>query len=191
MFPSRFVQKTLDRNGNSKLIRSEISTRISEGFLRRFGWKCSLLGLLLVSAAIPLPGYAGAESYRSLVKKGQELIKDKQGDEAFVVFSQAVKVNPRGSEGYSGLAWALYTRGQMEAAEKEARKATLLDPKNVAAHNVLGAVYFAQGKIAEAQEEFRTVIRLDPKRKCGGCGDLSGLLGTTAPASSQSNGRKK
>lgn len=135
-------------------------------------------------------GIAAAKSARA--KVDQELNKagfylsTNRHDEASAIYQNYLKKHPDSGEARAGLAWIVFqkrgfNKNAVQEALKEAEKAVKLSPKSPLAHNVLGAIYFSLGRVPEAQQEFRTVIAIDPRRKCGGCGDISGLLNAGTP----------
>jgi len=53
--------------------------------------------------------------------------------------------------------------GQLEAAEREFRRALEINPRHVAAHNNLALTFDALGRGDEARAEFETALRIDPE----------------------------
>ncbi len=147
--------------------------------------KTKLLILILFSLVGSLDASVAArdsETETALLKRARKLVNEKKNSEAQIVFEKIIATNPKNAEAYGGLAWTQFTQGQREQAEKNAKKSIQMNNKIVMAHNVMGAIYFSKGQVEEAKNEFRTVLKLDPHRRCGGCGDMRGLLGSDVPA---------
>jgi Tfp pilus assembly protein PilF len=141
-----------------------------------------LIILLLLSLVVSFDASVAArESEATLLKKARKLVNEKKNSEAQVVFEKIIATNPKNAEAYGGLAWTQFTQGHREQAEENAKKSIQMNSKNVMAHNVMGAIYFSKGQVEEAKNEFRTVLKIDPHRRCGGCGDMRGLLGSDVP----------
>lgn len=150
----------------------------------------TLIALVLIfSLASPLVVQAKSGN-ASLLKQGRKLVNEKKHKEAQAVFEKILQSEPKNAEACAGLAWALFSQGQRDKAEKYAKRSIELDDRFPMAHNVMGAIYFSQGKVEEAKNEFRTVLKIDPKRRCGGCADLRGLLGNDIPPAQNTKGIK-
>ena len=64
---------------------------------------------------------------------------------------------------YSNLSVEAYTRGDLDAAERLAQEALVIDPKSPVAWNILGVVRAGQGDVAGAEAAYRKAMALDPK----------------------------
>ncbi|MCA9814620.1 MAG: tetratricopeptide repeat protein [Cyanobacteria bacterium HKST-UBA01] len=137
------------------------------------------------AAGVAIAKPARAKVDQELNKAGFYLSTNRH-DKAYTLYQNYLKKHPDSGEARAGLAWIIFqsrgfNKNAVPEALKEAEKAVKLSPKSPLAHNVLGAIYFSLGRVPEAQQEFRTVIAIDPRRKCGGCGDISGLLYAGTP----------
>jgi tetratricopeptide (TPR) repeat protein len=64
---------------------------------------------------------------------------------------------------YNNLGTWYQQRGDLDAAERNYRRAVELKPQFAQAHDNLGIIYARQGDIERAIESFRTAVRLDPR----------------------------
>jgi Tfp pilus assembly protein PilF len=93
---------------------------------------------------------------------------------SFAVPSGSLRVTAEASS-RANLAGAHKARGDLVAAEREARAAIALDPRSLKAHFNLGVILEAAGRGPEAEASYREALLLDQDHPAV-AGNLSGLL---------------
>jgi len=93
-------------------------------------------------APAPTAGKAPAatEEAAGLIKRGFDLLAQKDATGAEAVFRRVVDIQPESAAAHRGLGLALWSARQVEAAWRELQVATRLDPADAEAHYALGKI---------------------------------------------------
>lgn len=91
-------------------------------------------------------------------------------------YQEAVKLDPKSSDGLLGLARIALTEGKAEAAEKLAKQAADLEDGNFETPVVRGNISYAQGRYAESVEHFKAAIKQAPYLLISKLGVIQALL---------------
>jgi Flp pilus assembly protein TadD len=75
---------------------------------------------------------------------------------------KATQLEPNNSVWYSGLAYALYFRGDVSGVLAAARQALRLNPNSPSAHDAMGLALESRGSLDPASQEFKEAVRLSP-----------------------------
>lgn len=108
--------------------------------------------------------WAQAYNARGLAYRRMNLLGKAKADyDAAIRF--AVKQKDRFQEGvgYLRRSWVFFLRGDMAAAERDAKKALELDPTFANAHVTLGQIYQKRGEKDFAIAHFRKALKLNPR----------------------------
>jgi len=99
------------------------------------------------------PSFAEAHRLRSYVLSALNRIDDRLQEQR-----KAMELDPFSDP--TGLAWALFTAHQFDAALNEARLRIDVQPNDVHLHDVISDVYFHKGMEKEAEEESERALQL-------------------------------
>jgi tetratricopeptide (TPR) repeat protein len=80
----------------------------------------------------------------------------------FVFWSETIKVSPFSSNAHSGLGYALFERGEVDAAIAEYREALKINPSYAECYNNLGFGLFVKGRVDDAIAFYRKALQLQP-----------------------------
>ena len=94
---------------------------------------------------------------------GLALNSRKQFAEAKAALARSLELAPDSPPAIAALAEAEASLGELEAAEREARRALAASPEEATAHLVLGIVRFEQGRYPEARDAFVKATAADPR----------------------------
>jgi len=83
---------------------------------------------------------AATEEAAGLIKRGFDLLAQKDATGAEAVFRRVVDIQPESAAAHRGLGLALWSERQVEAAWRELQVATRLDPADAEAHFALGKI---------------------------------------------------
>jgi cytochrome c-type biogenesis protein CcmH/NrfG len=99
----------------------------------------------------------------SQVRASQEAIRDRRGEEAIATATEAVKVEPWSADGVAQRALALEQMGFLDAAAKDARRATELEPTNVEQWLVLARIEVERRHTRQAIAAASKARELNPR----------------------------
>src|SRR2546425_454718 len=102
---------------------------------------------------------AGADNCHELLQRAQEILAQRQPQEAQKPILMAIKTCPNNPRGYDLLGISYDMQNRLEEAQGAHRKAVALSPRVAAFHNNLAISYASAGKIAEAKNEFQVALR--------------------------------
>lgn len=94
----------------------------------------------------------------SRVRLAQSYFENGRSKEALDLLEETATLDPENAGLRNFYGQLLFLTGDLEGAERELRKALVIDPNLTDAHNNLGAVYDRQGRKSEAETEFREVL---------------------------------
>lgn len=111
--------------------------------------------------------------FRRLAKRVQSI------DARIAQASELMQSNPNQAEPRYQLAWALYDRGQLQEAERQARIATSLRRDWADPHSLLAMILRLQKEYSEAAAEYQQSLELSPRAESTrkGLRDLLAFLG--------------
>ncbi|MBL7221178.1 MAG: DUF4019 domain-containing protein [Phycisphaerae bacterium] len=105
-------------------------------------------------------GSAGSSAH--LANRAWYLWNQRKLEESEKLFRQAVEEDPKNSNAWNGLGWALQNQGKAEAAQAFT-KCLALDPKNAGALNGLGWVAKLEGKEDQAIAWWQKAVKSNPQ----------------------------
>ena len=105
----------------------------------------------------------GAQDVESLVKQGKRANYQDKPDEAIELFNQAIEIDPKFSDAYSGRAFAYYIKGNNDQAIADYTKVIELDPSNADVYISRGSSYNDIEKFDLALGDFNKAIELEPE----------------------------
>jgi tetratricopeptide (TPR) repeat protein len=109
--------------------------------------------------------------------KGVFYLERAQWGKAKEMFRKVIELRPESDIGYSNLAAAHLSAGEIKEAEPVLQAALRIQP-TAAAHNNLGFVYYALGRYEEAVREYEEAIKMAPSfRRWASLGDSHRQLG--------------
>ncbi|MBN2361275.1 MAG: response regulator [Deltaproteobacteria bacterium] len=114
-----------------------------------------------VSAATDVDA-APAETFESLVKRGQSLAERGQLKAAAASYRKALAINSKSPEAHTALANAYYEMDQLVAAERSLKQALKLNEKYAPAYVLLGTVYQSLDRVPEAIKAYDSYLALAP-----------------------------
>jgi hypothetical protein len=115
--------------------------------------------LAVVALGLQTPALVAA----SQVRASQEAIRDRRGEEAIATATEAVKVEPWSADGVAQRALALEQMGFLDAAAKDARRATELEPTNVEQWLVLARIEVERRHTRQAIAAASKARELNPR----------------------------
>lgn len=99
------------------------------------------------------------------LKKGLELVKEKEWAAALKAFREVIEQSPQNLQAQVGMAQALLNLKQYSSATAIARQALYMDPNNSMALYVSGTCYYYSGNTDTAKKVFIQILKLDPDFK--------------------------
>jgi len=96
------------------------------------------------------------------IELGNELVRQKQWDEALAHFKAAEEIMPGFPDAHNGLGVVLKVQGRLSEAATEFREVLRLAPDSFMARRNLGNTLEAEGRLDEAASEFEAAIKLKP-----------------------------
>ena len=131
------------------------------------GVKRLLAGIVLLAvAAGAMYGYTFVRqdvSYRDYIAQGEAALAQDNSSAAIEAFSGAIAVKPQAMLGYLRRGEVYRKRGEFEAAMRDLRRASDLDPTATRPLEALGDVNLALKRYARAGERYRDYIRIDDR----------------------------
>lgn len=100
---------------------------------------------------------------QALIEAGRRARAANRLDEARTSFERALRLSPESSILHRELAGIERDRGQLDAAEAQARQAVELDAADADAHALLGSVLEAQGRLADASAAYAEAASIQPR----------------------------
>lgn len=111
------------------------------------------------------------EAGAAFALQGNKLVREKDYDQAWECFQQAVKLCPQEAVFYEGLMGIAWARGEHEQAISLGQQALKLDPEDNATRRkfvrfcrLYGDRLRRQGKVKDAVHYYRLGLKVDPKR---------------------------
>jgi tetratricopeptide (TPR) repeat protein len=86
-------------------------------------------------------------------------------DKAIADYSEAIRLDPKNSEGYSGRGYGLQRKGEHDKAIADFTSAILLDPKDAEAYYDRALSWLMKNEYEKFTADFDEAVRLDPERK--------------------------
>ncbi len=90
------------------------------------------------------------------------LVAAGRSEEAVRHYQEALRLNPRYSDGYNNLGLVYFGQGQLPEAVAHYREALRLNPDNAEAHSNLGIALLRMGNADEALTEYRQALKINP-----------------------------
>jgi tetratricopeptide (TPR) repeat protein len=121
---------------------------------------------LLVLTAGGVYGYMvnrRERTYALYVTQGEAAMAAENVSAAVEAFSGAIAIKPEAMLGHLKRGEAYKRRGELEAAERDLRRAAELDPTATRPQEALGDVAVAQKQFAAAAEHYRLYVRIDDR----------------------------
>jgi tetratricopeptide (TPR) repeat protein len=106
----------------------------------------------------PKPEAAPTGAGSDQIKKGNDLIADKNYEGALSAFEEALKSDPDSSQAYDGIGYCLFKLGKTEESIEKLNKSIELNPKNWIAYLDRGDAYKKLGKNKDALTDYGTVV---------------------------------
>jgi tetratricopeptide (TPR) repeat protein len=100
---------------------------------------------------------------QALIQAGRRAREANRLDEAHANFERALRLSPDSAILHRDLAGIERDRGQLDAAEAQARQAVGLDAADADAHALLGSVLEAQGRLADASDAYAEAASIQPR----------------------------
>lgn len=104
-------------------------------------------------------------SPEDLVKRGEQLWKLTQYEEAITTYTQAIQINPKHAEAYYNRGIAYATLQRFEEAIADFNQAIQNNPKYAEAYFNRGIIYAKQHRYEEAIADYSQAIQINPKYK--------------------------
>ncbi len=122
-----------------------------------------LVALLAVAAALAWNTASRDRQYRHLIEAGDRALTSGQTQLAVESFSGAIALKPGSMLGYLKRGETYRRHGDLAAAVRDLRKASVLDRTATRALEQLGDVHFAEGQFARAADRYQAYLRLDDR----------------------------
>jgi tetratricopeptide (TPR) repeat protein len=123
----------------------------------------TLVALLAVAAALAWNTASRDRQYRRLIEAGDGALASGQTFLAIESFSGAIALKPASMLGYLKRGETYRRHGDLAAAVRDLRKASVLDRTATRPLEQLGDVHFAQGQFARAADRYQAYLRLDDR----------------------------
>jgi tetratricopeptide (TPR) repeat protein len=123
----------------------------------------TLVALLAVAAALAWNTASRDRQYRRLIEAGDGALTSGQTFLAIESFSGAIALKPASMLGYLKRGETYRRHGDLAAAVRDLRKASVLDRAATRPLEQLGDVHFAQGQFARAADRYQAYLRLDDR----------------------------
>ncbi len=95
-------------------------------------------------------------------QKAKKLVRERNFEEAYIKWNQAIKLDPQFAALKVDLGNALAAQGKLEKAEEQYRFALKIQPEDALTLANLGSVLIRKGKIEEAMEKFDHALNIKP-----------------------------
>lgn len=128
--------------------------------------------------ATPVASASAEEEARLLVSQGEELMKVKQLDRAWVYLQLATRLAPNLVDTWDALGRSYFYAGQLAETEQAMHRCLELAPGYTRAYHVLGDLYFYSGENDKARENWR---KADAKRAIARLNLLENRMAEAAP----------
>jgi len=119
------------------------------------------VALVLGGAAYAFITLSQERGYRRLIEAGNAALASEQTFEAVEAFSGAIALKGDSMLAYLRRGEAYHRQGQLQAAERDLRRAWQLDPTATRALDELGDVLFELGNYARAADRYADYVALD------------------------------
>lgn len=119
-------------------------------------------GALTTASAPQNTGIGNAPEAASLKQTAENLLSNKNWEEAKTTLEKLVILEPRNAELYNNLGLALKQMGSFDAAEEQYQKALSIQPDFVEALNNLGVLFLAKRQLSDAAAQFDKATSLKP-----------------------------
>lgn len=140
--------------------KQHASSGISKFPFRTITLLCMMCGFLLSSTL------AQVQSERKLIRKGNELYKEKKYTEAEASYKKSLGANNKSVEGNYNLGNSLYKQGKFEDAEKQfqtiAGEKTLSDEQKSMLYHNYGNALLKDQKYEESIKAYKNSLKLNP-----------------------------
>ena len=122
-----------------------------------------LVAVLAVGVALGWNTASRDRQYRRLIAAGDGALTSGQTFLAIEAFSGAIAIKPGSMLGYLKRGETYRRHGDLSAAVRDLRKASILDRTATRPLEQLGDVHFAEGQFALAADRYRAYLRLDDR----------------------------
>jgi tetratricopeptide (TPR) repeat protein len=128
----------------------------------------SILALLLVAAAavaaaLAFSALANEREFDRQIAAGDQAVADEQPFQAIEAYSGAIARNPDSMLAHLRRGSVYYAQHQLEAALRDLRRATEIDPSALRAIETLADVHVGLGRVDRAIEEYESYVSIDDR----------------------------
>lgn len=123
----------------------------------------AVLGLVAVAGAVALQTAGRERSYRTLLGQGDAALEDGDTFGAIEAFSGAVALHPDSMLAHLRRGESYRRRGELEAAARDFRSATALDPASAGPLEALADIYYERQRYDRAIDTHERRLRLDSR----------------------------
>jgi tetratricopeptide (TPR) repeat protein len=123
----------------------------------------AVLGLLALVSVVALQTAGRERAYQNLLTRGDMALRGGDTFGAVEAYSGAVALRPESMLAHQRRGESYRLRGELEAAARDFRTATTLDPTAPRPLELLADVYFERGRDARSIETYERRLRLDPR----------------------------
>lgn len=116
-----------------------------------------------VGGALAYSAWANEREFDRLIAGGDQAVAEERPFQAIEAYSGAIARNPDSVLAHIKRGGVYYAQNQLEAALRDLRRATELDPSAVRAIEMLGDVNVGLGRIRRAIEHYESFIALDDR----------------------------
>ena len=102
-------------------------------------------------------------TYAELIEAGSMAFQLDRNSMADKIFNRIVRAYPDSTRGYLYRGQLSIKTGRLDQAEKDLKKAVMMNPENIAAHNLLGYLYLLKKDFEGMREEVNIIRSLDGK----------------------------
>jgi tetratricopeptide (TPR) repeat protein len=104
----------------------------------------------------------GQQSTEIMIAVADAYGRSQQPDREIEIYSDVLKQNPREARAWIGRAYAEYAKGDIAAAEADARQSLDLDSDSARAHKLMASILIAEGRAKEAFTDAEAAVKADP-----------------------------
>ncbi len=155
------------RTRNGRKVPPRLSLRRPSGVfcLRMRRWLVALVVLIAGASAgaVVYTAYATDREYSRLIAAGDSAAGNDQPFQALEAYSGAITLRPDSMVAHLKRGMTYRQRGELEAALKDLRRASALDPTSTVALDWLGDTYLTLGRFDRAAERYAAFVALDDR----------------------------
>ncbi|MGE4053893.1 MAG: tetratricopeptide repeat protein, partial [Vicinamibacterales bacterium] len=119
------------------------------------------LGVVAVTALVAYQTVTQEHEYRDLLSRGELALRNRDTGTAVEAFSGAIALHPDSMLPYLRRGETYQLRGDLEAASRDLRQASELDPSSIRPLDALGNVLYDQGRLPQAAAAYERRLEID------------------------------